>query len=369
MRRAEKRHLDDHVLIGIGASAGGIEALTRLLPELPVGLPAAILVVLHLGRGPGAGGLPRILSRAGLLPAAFAQDGDHIEIGRILVAPPDRHLVVQDGVVRLLDTPRENGARPAIDPLFRSGAREHGSRFVAVVLSGALDDGSAGLVAVRRRGGLAVIQDPEDALFAGMPRNALETAGADHRVSLAAMGPLLVQLARGGRDDRMTSPRRLRLSPAEGGRPGHPPGAPSPFSCPDCGGVLWESKADGVTRLECRTGHAYGPISLASSQDDSVDAALWAAIRALEERSALARRLEERARARGALPTATRFGDRAQETEERVRVLRNLVGSPLPEFPASGSEEPDTRPRERGTQRGTMKRGHGPSAGARRRRA
>lgn len=354
--------LDGHVLIGIGASAGGVEALSRLVPELPAELPAAVVVVLHMAPD-ATSDLPRILSRAGQLPAAFARDGEALTLGRILVAPPDRHTVVREGAVRLVRAPRENGSRPAIDPLFRSAAREHGPRFVGVVLSGTLDDGSAGLVAVRREGGLAVVQDPADALFPEMPLNALETAGADHRVDVAAMAPLLVQLAIEGRRETMAPRRKPRLTPAEGGQPGHPPGAPSPFSCPDCGGVLWEAQpnGDGATRFECRTGHAYGSSSLASRQQDGVEGAVWAAIRALEENAALSRRLSERARDRGAPKSARRFAEKAEENEHRVRVLRSLVGAPPPALPGAGREEPE-KPARRGSAAGATVRRKRPRA-------
>jgi two-component system chemotaxis response regulator CheB len=191
----KKREHSPECLIAIGASAGGVEALTYLVARLPVDLPAAVVVVLHLSPHLPSH-LAHILARAGLLPATEARDGDLLQAGRILVAAADYHLEVQDGRARLLDTAPVNRVKPAIDPLFRSGAREYGRRLVAVLLTGTLRDGSAGLIAVRQAGGVAVIQDPNDAEYPEMPQNALDAAGADHCVPMKDMAPLLARLAR-----------------------------------------------------------------------------------------------------------------------------------------------------------------------------
>jgi two-component system chemotaxis response regulator CheB len=322
-------------LIGIGASAGGIEALTRLLPTIPRDLPAAIVVVLHLGaRSPSS--LPALLARVGPLPAEYAEDGAALRAGRIYVAPPDRHLIVDRGVLRVVHGPRQNHVRPAIDPLFRSAARDRGRRFVAVVLSGMLDDGSAGLVAVRRAGGVAVVQEPADALFHDMPQNAIDVAGADHTARADEMGPLLDRLVRQGvrevvpmsarREARRNGSKDVVHRPAGEGPDGAPVGVPSMFSCPDCGGVLFET-ADG--QLTCRVGHAYSPEALLAQDRDVVEEALWAGLRALEEASVLARRLEQRARERMQARSAGRFAEQAEEAAARAHVLRGLLhGAP-----------------------------------------
>ena len=190
----ERRERSAERLIAIGASAGGVEALTRLVAELPADLPAAVVVVLHLPPNlPSL--LAHILARAGPLPAMEARDGDLLQPGRILVAAPGHHLVVQDGRARLLDAAPVNRVKPAIDPLLQSGAREYGPRLVAVILTGTLHDGSAGLIAVRQAGGVAVVQDPNDGEHPEMPRSALHAAGADHCVPLKEMAPLLARLA------------------------------------------------------------------------------------------------------------------------------------------------------------------------------
>ena len=185
-------------IVTIGASSGGVEALSALVGGLPADLPAALLVVLHSPEGMPSS-LPRILSRSGPLEAAHPEDGDGIENGRIYVAPPGFHMLVEDGVVRLVRGPRENYHRPAADPLFRSAAVARGPGVVGVVLTGARDDGTAGLVAIKRRGGVTVVQDPDDALFRWMPESALRYAEVDHSVPLVKMAPLLARLDAIGR--------------------------------------------------------------------------------------------------------------------------------------------------------------------------
>jgi two-component system chemotaxis response regulator CheB len=182
-------------IIAIGASAGGVEALLRIVRILPSSLPAPIVVVIHTPPT-GRSRLPAVLERAGALPARHAADGDPLIPGTILVAPPDRHIVSIDHRLSVVDGPRENGVRPAIDPLFRSVARTHGEGAIGVILSGTLDDGTAGIAAIRAAGGTAIAQEPADAICPGMPRSAIDNAGVDHVAAADDIGPLLVQLVR-----------------------------------------------------------------------------------------------------------------------------------------------------------------------------
>jgi two-component system chemotaxis response regulator CheB len=191
-------------LVVVGASAGGLEALRQLAAGLPADLPASVLVVLHIPPT-GASVLPGILDRAGPLPATHAKDGSPLEHGRIYVAPPDFHLLVDDRTLRLEHGPAEHGHRPAVDPLFRSAARVYGERVVGVVLSGALDDGALGLAAVKAGGGVAVAQDPEDAMYPSMPRNAIDRGGADHVVVAADLAELVVRLVGAERGNNVGS--------------------------------------------------------------------------------------------------------------------------------------------------------------------
>ncbi|MCP3136118.1 chemotaxis protein CheB [Pyxidicoccus xibeiensis] len=339
-----------HDIIVIGASMGGVEALSALAAQLPRDLPAAVLVVLHLSPRHESL-LPDILSRAGALPARHPRDGEALEPGTIYVAPNDRHLVVEPGTVRAVKGPRENGHRPAVDTLFRSAARTYGSRVVGVVLTGALDCGTGGLLAVKAQGGIAVVQEPADAYCPDMPRSALEYVKVDHRVRLRELGPLLERLVatpvtprEAGR--RPSPSRQLQaevktLTLEEDTVEGAPPkyGTPSHFSCPDCGGVLLEMNDEGLLRFRCRTGHGYTARALVSGQQQGVDEALWAALRALEESAALARRMATRAREHQNLHSAERFSERAEAAEAQVLVLRGLVLGGTPQDDMGVPEE------------------------------
>jgi two-component system, chemotaxis family, protein-glutamate methylesterase/glutaminase len=322
--------MPDHGIVVVGASAGGVEALAHLAASLPADLSAAVFVVLHLP-ATGASALPEILGRHGPLPAAHVTDGEPIQPGRIYVAPPDHHVLLRAGHVHLSRGPRENGHRPAVDPLFRSAAREYATRVVGVVLSGALDDGTAGLLAIKSRGGIAVVQDPADALYPGMPGNALQQVEVDHVLPAAAMGELLARLiadsAEAPADPAPTGMRvevemeGFSLEAFEGNHPGRPSG----FSCPDCHGVLWQIRDGGLQRYRCRVGHAWSPESLLTRQSEALEAALWIALRSLEERAALARRLAEPARRRGHRITASRFEEQAAEAQQAARLVRDLL--------------------------------------------
>jgi two-component system, chemotaxis family, protein-glutamate methylesterase/glutaminase len=324
--------MPDHGIVVVGASAGGVEALADLATSLPDDLQAAVFVVLHLP-ATGTSALPEILGRRGPLPAAHVKDGEPTRPGRIYVAPPDHHVLLRAGHVHLSRGPRENGHRPAIDPLFRSAAREYAARVIGVVLSGALDDGTAGLLAIKSRGGIAVVQDPADALYPGMPGNALEHVQADHVVAAASVGKLLARLTAdlaGTRPAPAPAPARMRaevemegfsLEAVENEHPGKPSG----FSCPDCNGVLWQIRDGGLERYRCRVGHAWSPESLLIQQSEALEAALWVALRSLEERAALSRRLAEPARRRGHSITATRFEEQAAEAQQAARLVRDLL--------------------------------------------
>jgi two-component system chemotaxis response regulator CheB len=182
-----------HDTVVVGASAGGVETLQRLVSGLPPNLPLAFLVVLHIA--PQGSYLPEILTRAGTYKAVHPEDGDEIVPGRILVAPPDLHLVVEDGVVRLSRDARHQGARPGIDPLFESAARARGPRVVGIILSGSLHDGAAGLAAVKAHGGLTIVQDPAEAAHPSMPEAAIEAAAPAHVLPVAAIAALIADLA------------------------------------------------------------------------------------------------------------------------------------------------------------------------------
>jgi len=320
-------------IVVIGASAGGVEALRTLVAALPPDLPAAVLVVLHI---PAYGGsvLPAILDRAGPLPARAAAPGEPLIAGHVLVAPPDQHLGIDDGSASLTRGPRENGHRPAIDVLFRTAARAHGPRVVGVVLSGVLDDGTAGAVAIRRQGGAVLIQDPKDAMYPAMPLSALDHVSPDHIAPAEDIGRLIDTMCRAEIDGSEPEPSTLMqmeadLAKMDGDAMNDPvrPGVPSGFSCPDCSGTLFEIRDGELVRYRCRVGHAWSPESLLGEQALQLDGALWMALRSLEEKAALSRELRERATERGNPLTAQRFAEQADEATRAASLIRRMLQS------------------------------------------
>jgi two-component system, chemotaxis family, protein-glutamate methylesterase/glutaminase len=323
-------------VIVIGTSAGGVSALASLVAELPSDLQASVLIVMHVSPdSPSL--LPDILARAGKLRVGHARDGAALEIGAIHVAPPDHHLLVEAGRTRLVRGPRENRHRPAVDPLFRSAARAYGPQAIGVILTGGLDDGTQGLLAVKAQGGIAIVQDPADAAADGMPRSALRHVRVDHCVPLAEIAPLLVRLTR--EPAAVTTPGANGASNFEQG------GAiaaqvPSPFSCPDCNGVLSETVEDQMLHFRCRVGHAFSAETLLAQQSDGIEAALWAGVRALEESADLARRMALRLGRGGANRNVARLVDRARIAENNAARVRTMLTSsdPAPHQPPDGPE-------------------------------
>jgi two-component system chemotaxis response regulator CheB len=341
-----------HDIIVVGASAGGVEVLVELVRGLPPGLPAAVFIVCHFPAG-STSVLPDILSRSGPLLARHAHDGDPIYPGHIYIAPPDTHMQLQPGQVQLTCTARENGFRPAIDPLFRSAARAYGPRVIGVVLTGALYDGVAGLLAVRGGGGIGVVQDPRDAVVAALPQSATTIAGADHVVRTAELAPLLVKLVHtpvpnpGGSNmaDPLDKMPRIVDRDMEAQADGRRGGGLSVFTCPECGGAMWQVDESELVRFRCHVGHSYDAEALLAEQSEALEAALWTAVRTFREKSVLARQPAERERQRGHAAAAERFEDQTREATHYGQVLHQyLVSSglvrPGPEAaPATGAKE------------------------------
>jgi two-component system chemotaxis response regulator CheB len=302
-------------VVGIGASAGGVEALSTLIGQLPADIDAAILVVLHVSaRGPSV--LPDILSRSGALDAAHAVDGEPLERGRVYVAPPDRHLVLRGAHVRVLDGPKENGVRPGIDVLFRSLAQSFGARAVAVVLSGMLDDGTAGARAIKQAGGKVLVQDPREAVFPAMPASAAAFADPDRVAGLKELAGAVAAIVA----DRSASGRGPTTA-----KDVDPTEEPSEFTCPDCGGTLFFDPAVDLPHFRCRVGHAYSPESLLVGKEVALEAALWAAIVALEERADLSRRMVRRLGQAGVSRSTERYLEQTEEAERQARTIRQLL--------------------------------------------
>ena len=330
-------------VIAVGASAGGVESLRALVAGLPPDLPAAVLIVLHLPRdAPSA--LPTILNRSGPLPAAAAVDGEPLLPGRIYVAPIDHHLLLLDGHLRLSHGPAENGHRPAVDPLFRSVARAAGPRGIGVVLSGSRDDGAAGLATIVARGGSAVVQDPAEALYSSMPLAALAQAPTEHVAPAAKLGALLAEMITMPLPDGESLPADSILDNEVAMSDLAPVttdefAPPSGFGCPTCGGSLFQIDDGPVPRYRCRVGHAWSPGSLLDEQALALESALWMALRALEEKSELSRRMAANGTDRRA-GTGARFASIAADADAAGATIRRLIAR-LGSMPYN---DPDTAP-------------------------
>ena len=319
--------MSSHDIIVIGASAGGIEAVREVVSRLPPDLEAAVFVVLHLPQG-SRSILPEIISRSGPLPAAHAVDGERIELGRIYVAPPDHHMLLDQDRVVLSRGPHHNRHRPAVDPLFGSAARAYGARVIGVVLSGTLDDGTAGLAKIKRNGGVALVQDPSTAAFPGMPENALSLVDVDQSVPVEKLGQAIVDRV-GQPAAGEGGPSDPRLDEEFEGNIGTRTdmeriGKPSVYACPECHGSLWEFDEDGVLQFRCRVGHSFSSEGLLVEHDGSLEATLWSAVRALEENASLRRRLAKRMHSSN---LAELYDRKASESERHAGVLRELLTS------------------------------------------
>jgi two-component system chemotaxis response regulator CheB len=327
-------------LVVVGASAGGVEALTTVAGGLPADFDAAVCVVLHLPAGTESR-LADIISRAGPLTAMQARGGEQLARGRIYVAPPDRHLTVRDSQLFVVRGPHENGVRPSIDVLFRSAAVAYGRRSIAVVLSGARNDGVAGASAVGARGGCVLVQDPQESLFAALPAQTVAHDHPDGVLPLEELAPAIAAAVRRlseeaevreNGDGEMSLESGYATLDAGALEQEAPPGTPSVYGCPECGGVLWELDEPELLRFRCRVGHAYTAEGVVDGQGESVETALWTAFRALHERAQLCDRLAERVGKAGADRSRRRFEAFAEEAREQAETIRRLLaGANVPD--------------------------------------
>ena len=279
--------------------------------------------------------LPEILTRAGVVPALHPENDMPIEMSRFYIAPPDYHMLIDDSHILLSHGPKENRHRPAIDPLFRSAALAYGPRVIGVVLTGLLDDGTAGLLAIKQRGGITVVQDPADALYPSMPESALEHVAIDYVVPLVELASLLVRLVQEEVPEDVTYVKpedmkrevqqaEMETSVQMGASDNHP-GTPSVYSCPECGGVLWEIQDNGLLRFRCRVGHAFSIESIQEEQADALEEALWVALKIVEEKISLTHRLLDIARKNGNEFLIKRYDARAQEATRHAELLRTIL--------------------------------------------
>lgn len=339
-------------IVVIGGSAGSLSPLKEILGSLPAEFAGAILVVVHVSeQSPGL--TCEYISQWCRLKADHAYDGKPIEPGHVYVARPGYHLTVEPGVVRIRRGPRENRHRPAIDPLFRTAARVYGPRVIGVILSGQDDDGSAGLYAIRQRGGIAIVQDPRDAAFQDMPRRALDYASPHYVLRTQNIGPNLTRLVAAA-ESKAAMQKNNRREKTESKKTSVPRGSskkarwpssatgttkpdenlksayfdegegiPSVFACPECHGVLWELKNQNLVRFRCRVGHSYSSESLAQELLGKSEAALWSAMRALEEKAAMQRRIADRIG--GDTDRAKRLLDQSAADDANARLVRDMI--------------------------------------------
>jgi two-component system chemotaxis response regulator CheB len=323
-------------IIVIGASAGGFEAVRKLVGALPADLEASIFIVWHMA--PDVRGvLPQVLNRVNRIYATHPYDNEPIVPNRIYIAPPDRHLLIEKERVRVTRGPKENRFRPAVDPLFRSAAYAHNHRVIGVVLSGALDDGTAGLWTIKHRGGLAVVQDPVDAEVPSMPENALREVNVDYVVPLKEMADLLVRLSREPlgetaevfMEQRIAEQTEVEIRIAAGENAFEMGimefGELSSFTCPDCHGVLSALKDGSRTRFRCHTGHAYSADSLLAALTENIEEALYSAMRGIEESVMLLNHIGDHFADVNQPKMAALYFQKAKEAEARAQFVRQAV--------------------------------------------
>ncbi|HEV8725609.1 MAG TPA: chemotaxis protein CheB [Candidatus Binatia bacterium] len=326
----------EHDIIVIGSSAGGIKALTTIITNLPADINASIFIVQHLASNSPPNILPRILRDVGSLPAIHPADGEKIENGKIYVAPPDFHLLVERGHVRVVRGPEENRFRPAIDALFRSAARTYGARVLGVLLTGNLDDGTVGLQAIKKRGGVTIVQDPNEAEYPPMPRSALRYVQIDYCLSLSEIASLLLRLTNEPvkEEGAYAVPKAMefesniaeqRMNTQEFLDNVEQIGTRTTYTCPQCSGSIWQIGKEQPLRFRCHVGHSFTAGPFLSEQTSYLEHILWSAVRALEEKVTLVRQVAQRMKDEGAHNVAMQYEEYAENVDKEVSVVRELI--------------------------------------------
>jgi two-component system, chemotaxis family, protein-glutamate methylesterase/glutaminase len=323
-------------IIVIGGSSGSIEVLKTIVKGLPVDFPAAIFIVTHISPDHNSY-LAEILQRYGPLPATTAAHGETFRPGRIYVTPPDHHLLIEQGYVRLWRGPKENHSRPSINPTFRSAAKAYGPRVIGVILSGFLDDGTSGLIAIKLKQGVAVVQDPADADHSDMPRSALRYIDADYVLPAARIAPLLIELTQrpapeptvatgaismGENGDKDSLKVKQDIAEIEAGEKTN---TLTMIVCPDCGGPMWEFRNNEFKHFQCRVGHKFSPESILANHADTLERALWVAVRTLEERCSLTREMANVARHTSSQSVLEKFESEAEEAGRNAEIIRRML--------------------------------------------
>lgn len=324
-----------HDIIVIGTSAGGLKALGIVLGALPANLNAALFIVQHLASDKPSI-LPQILADVGTLPVSHPADGEPIQTGRTYVAPPDYHLLVNQGTMRVVRGPQENRFRPAIDTLFRSAARAYGPRVVGVVLTGYLDDGTVGLQAIKKRGGVAIVQDPNEAEYPSMAKSALQYVKVDYCLPLAEISELLVQLSRQPADEQEAYPvteeieiesriAEQQMNTQEFLEHVEAIGTRTTYTCPECNGSIWQIGKEEPLRFRCHIGHSFTADLFLSEQTQNIENALWSAVRAMEEKVTFSRQMAERMEGYNLQSAAAKYEEHANSLDAEVSLIRGII--------------------------------------------
>ncbi|MDB6005857.1 MAG: CheB methylesterase [Prosthecobacter sp.] len=332
-------------LVVVGASAGGLDALTRLVATLPADFPAPLFVVQHMAASNTGEVLVRALEKAGKLTCKEARNGEKFSAGHIYIAPPDHHMLIAKGRIIVSKGARENRSRPAIDPLFRSAAVAYGAKVIGVLLTGYLDDGTSGLLAIQRCGGICMVQTPADAAYPDMPQNALNNLTPEHCLPVKEMGELLSQIVRrpAGKSppvpddiasEAIIAERVVSDLTAVGKL-----GEQVPFNCPDCGGVLWEMSQGKLLRYRCHTGHAFTASVLLAEQTKHIEETLWVALRMFEERKNLLHTMAD-PKSRAFSPSAAARSKDSQVHIERIRAILLTRVKPMADTKSLRSSKP-----------------------------
>jgi two-component system, chemotaxis family, protein-glutamate methylesterase/glutaminase len=281
-------------IIVVGTSAGGLDALVKLVSQFQVNIPAAVLIVYHISADATGNVLLDSMKANSKLICSRAKDGEAINSGHLYIAPSDHHLMItKTHKITVTKGAHENRSRPAIDPLFRSAAVAFGNKVIGIILTGYLDDGTSGLLAIKRCGGICIVQDPEDALFPDMPQNALRQVNADYCIPIAEMGSILAKLFEKKLGKSKKVPKDIRVEAEIATRvlsdlkSVNELGDQVPFNCPGCGGVLWKVQGGDGIRFRCHTGHAYTAVTLLAEQNRKLEETMWTALRMFEERKNL----------------------------------------------------------------------------------
>jgi two-component system, chemotaxis family, protein-glutamate methylesterase/glutaminase len=340
--------MKQHDIIVIGTSAGGIEALTQLLAPIKSSIPASIFIVLHLSPHSSNEALITILQKNTELTCMTAVHGKHIKKGHVYLAPVNEHLLIKDDHILLVRGARENGFRPAIDATFRSAAANYGSRVIGVILTGLLYDGIAGMEAIKRSGGFTIVQDPQDAEFNELPQNVLQHIEVDYCLPLHEIAVLLSELARRPSDTSISVPEDIRIEAEIAERMLQSTevvetlGDRSHFTCPDCGGSLWQLNHGDTIRFRCHTGHAHVAQSLLSEKDKQLEETLWIAMRVLEERKNMLTALAAQNRNDSKNRVADSYQDKIEEAKMHIDRIKAILTTDVSSAPVLQQEREDS---------------------------